>query len=435
MEKSLDCSRLSGRAGSKSILFEFLFYNSFNLVLISIVATSKELAIMSNDEYCRNHVPKLLSFPDEILSLIFTKLILRGRELCCSFREQMLKCGTPDDPIVVKVDLRGSESTFNCNQVNELNFLGKFENLVVNITTDRVGLHFSRTMLQLQEISSKASREMKIRGNWMGSTEVEHLARGLQCLPMLQTLDLCGNGLGRCVRGVEFLSNGLRHLTDLASLHVRDNFIEMEGAAQLANGLENLSKLTCLDLGYNNIGAEGSGLIANGLQFTKRLEFLDIRNNFLLAEGAAQISRALEYLPMLSTLILCHNDFGPAGMEYLATGLKHLSALTSLDVSDNHMGQSGAEHLAKGLGGNQTLVSIDVGWNELRRAGAVQLADVLANKVLLTTVSLEGNRIGSIGAEDVTMRLRHLRSLKTINFRSVSSARPEPVHAPYVPKS
>jgi Ran GTPase-activating protein (RanGAP) involved in mRNA processing and transport len=365
-----------------------------------------------------NHESLLTMIPEELAALIFKGMVLRGRELCRTLKTLMFRCGLPVDPLIFRLDLRGTEdeSSFK-NPTEELVFLKNFDHLVMHITTDRVGPLFSETMLLLSEINLNAAREIKVRGNWMGTDAVEHLAQGLQSLPMLQALDVSGNGLGRSVGGVEHLASGLKHLTLLTSLHVRDNFLGIEGAEQLSKGLANLRSLMLLEVGYNNVGAAGAKFIADALMHTNSLTYLDMRDNCLLAEGARQISRCLVHLSNLNTLILGHNNLGAAGAEHLMHGMSNLISLTCINIRDNHLGQSGAEHLAKGLEKTLKLVALDVGWNELRRSGSVHVADALVNKTVLATLNMEGNRIGRSGAEHVTTTLCHLYSLKCINFR------------------
>jgi Ran GTPase-activating protein (RanGAP) involved in mRNA processing and transport len=130
-----------------------------------------------------------------------------------------------------------------------------------------------------------------------------------------------------------------------------------------------ISTLTTLNLSFNNIGSHAEAL-SEALKTNSTLATLELRGNKIEDDGAKALSEPLKTNSTLATLDLGYNSIRENGAQALSETLKTNSTLATLDLNSNLIGSDGAQALSEALKTNSTLATLDVGYNKIGDDGA-----------------------------------------------------------------
>lgn len=258
----------------------------------------------------------------------------------------------------------------------------------------------------------------------------------------------------------------------LTSLNMNGNDLQRHGADNLARNVDKLTSLTSLDLGNNILGGyfgelefvsdvSGVRALADALKNNAVLTHLDLSHNYLCGinndtfsgtydpSGIQALASALSGTSVLTSLNLSNNSIGgyydydddtnfvsdPSGIQALASALKGNGVLTNLDLSRNVLcginengrgtyDATGIRALANALQVNRKLTSLNLSSNQLcglnwlgtgtyNSTGIQALASVLEGDAVLTTLDLSGNALGPTGAAAIAAALNSDRAKLT----------------------
>ena len=256
---------------------------------------------------------------------------------------------------------------------------------------------------------------LHLEGSNIGSTGAQALANLIKHNPNLLTLNLGENSIGPC--GAKVLADGLKYCTNLQVLNLCENSIcscdtdgSTDGINALTDCLKHCIKLQTLNLDYNEIGV-GAMALSDSLQHCSNLQTLHLDGNEIDTDGAKALADGLKHCTNLQTLALNWNEIGTDGARALADGLKHCTNLQTLALNWNEIGTDGARALAYGLKHCTNLQTLHLDGNVIGSDGAKVLADGLKNYTNLQILCLSHNGIGSDGAKALANGLRHLHTL------------------------
>ncbi|KAL3969273.1 collagen type XXII alpha [Sarotherodon galilaeus] len=180
--------------------------------------------------------------------------------------------------------------------------------------------------------TNRALRELHLANNLLNSyQDALHLRDLLRFNSTLQTLELSNNAVADA--GLEELCDGLRwQKGGLKVLLLRNNQITVKGMDHLAKTLPVLKVLQVLDLGENLLGNEGIQIIREPLMVNSSVLQLGLAQASITCEGAVALAEFLAESRQIQRLDLRHNEVKVGGLMALSLALKINRSLCSLDV-------------------------------------------------------------------------------------------------------
>ena len=241
---------------------------------------------------------------------------------------------------------------------------------------------------------------LDISNNGIGHEGTLALARG--CLKTIRLLDLSLNAIRS--EGLMVLSSEIKkRRSNLISLNLACNNIDLIGIEALVQGLSCCPGLQALDIGFNGIGSNGMSVLVSGLKANQSLQNLSLNNNNLCSQGMITLVDGLNYWRSIEVLDISDNKLCSKGMPALATGLQLLENLEVLQLSQNQIDCRGAIDLAQGITCCTLLHTLNLSYNMIGSNGATALAEAVQIKIFY----LSHNIIGPGSEVPLVSLIRH----------------------------
>ncbi|XP_028251873.1 protein phosphatase 1 regulatory subunit 37 [Parambassis ranga] len=182
--------------------------------------------------------------------------------------------------------------------------------------------------------TNRALQELYLTNNQLNSyQDALQLGDLLRYNISLQMLELSHNAIEDA--GLEELCNGLRWQTaGLKVLVLRNNQITVKGMEHLAKALPMLKVLQVLDLAVNLLGNEGIQIIREPLMVNRSLLQLGLAQANITCEGAVALAEFLAESHQIQRLDLRQNEVKVGGLMALSLALRINRSLVGLDVDD-----------------------------------------------------------------------------------------------------
>eukprot|EP00667_Euglena_gracilis_P004838 EG_transcript_4869 len=201
-----------------------------------------------------------------------------------------------------------------------------------------------------KESQRKAEKEAKA-----AEKAVLKIVEVLRENPVLTHLDLAFNSIG--ATHLLHICEALAVNTSLTSLNLEMTHLcgtdleEFHPAALrgLGKALEGPSALATLNLRWNFLQAQGAEVLGRSLNANRSLTALDVGRNFLRDEGLAKLLEGLNNHPALTALGAAANNVTSIGATDLARWLQRSPQVRVLDMQDNYLGADGFASLANGI--------------------------------------------------------------------------------------
>ncbi|KAM9355399.1 protein phosphatase 1 regulatory subunit 37 [Pholidichthys leucotaenia] len=180
--------------------------------------------------------------------------------------------------------------------------------------------------------SNTALKELHLSSNMLNSYQ-DSLQLGdlLRYNSTLQTLELSNNAIADA--GLEEICDGLRWQKEgVKVLLLRSNQITVGGMDHLARTLPVLKVLQFLDLGENLLGNEGIRMIREPLMVNTSLLQLGLAQTNITCEGAVALAEFLAESRQIERLDLRHNEVKVGGLMALSLALRINRSLSRMDV-------------------------------------------------------------------------------------------------------
>ncbi|XP_027855737.1 protein phosphatase 1 regulatory subunit 37 [Xiphophorus couchianus] len=179
---------------------------------------------------------------------------------------------------------------------------------------------------------NRALLELHLSSNQLnGYQDAMQLGDLLRYNSTLQTLELSDNVLGDA--GLEELCDGLsRQTKGLKVLILKNNQITERGMNHLAKTLPGLKILEVLDLGDNHLGNEGIQVIREPLMVNSSLLHLGLAQSNITCEGAVALAEFLAESRLIQRLDLHQNRVKLGGLMALSLALRINCSLSHLGV-------------------------------------------------------------------------------------------------------
>ncbi|XP_037833688.1 protein phosphatase 1 regulatory subunit 37 [Kryptolebias marmoratus] len=180
--------------------------------------------------------------------------------------------------------------------------------------------------------TNRALQELHLTNNLLNSfQDALQLGDLLRYNTTLQTLELSNNAVADA--GLEELCEGLSKQTEgLKVLLLRNNQITVRGMNHLAKILPGLKVLQVLDLGENLLGNEGIQLIREPLMVNSSILQLSLTQTNITCEGAVALAEFLAESRLIQRLDLRQNWVKLGGLMALSLALRINRSLEHLDV-------------------------------------------------------------------------------------------------------
>ena len=144
--------------------------------------------------------------------------------------------------------------------------------------------------------------ELDISCNSIGSFGMSYLSKGLKCCRQIVKLNISSNNIGSY--GLSFLVEGLMCCRQLVELDFSSNNIGY-GLSFLADGLQHCINLQVLNLTRNIITSDGIAAINVIMKRCRYLRKLDIRENSIDMDGAAVLVGGWQHRSILKLYLSC----------------------------------------------------------------------------------------------------------------------------------
>jgi hypothetical protein len=221
--------------------------------------------------------------------------------------------------------------------------------------------------------------------------------------------------------GVIAVTNAIKHMGALTSLHVGKNSIPEKEAREImaiAVHLDSMKilcevpfkdkTLTALDISGKDLGMEGALVVAEYLDGNGVLTKFDISKCDLMAEGGKALAAGLKGNQVITELNISSNDLGwnsdckadTSGIIAIADAIPDMRALTLLNMSANGLkGAEAGKALGDAIAANPVLKDLDISGGEYYPqkcdVAFVQTFSVgLRDNRALSIANVMGNHIG-----------------------------------------
>ena len=258
----------------------------------------------------------------------------------------------------------------------------------------------------------------------------------VKCCTNLQSLDMSGCNIGSV--GVALLFDDHQCWVNLHTLNLSSNEIGSDGAQVLSKVLVHCKNLRCLDITDNCIG-DGAVALAEGLKDLTSLLELRLRNNLITSQGALALVEVLKYNHLqhfnissysigpesMAALVdvICADSLQTLGLRgfdvsvsLISAKLKSCRQLVRLDISYHNIGLHGMLSLAEGLKSCRQLVELNISSNNIGSHGMPSLAEGLQYCTNLQVLDLSGNRITYYGVASIVGIMKRCRYLQQLNL-------------------
>ncbi|EGD72111.1 hypothetical protein PTSG_11549 [Salpingoeca rosetta] len=269
------------------------------------------------------------------------------------------------------------------------------------LSTSSVG---SRAMTEMREgssgldselsLASSSASRMGLLRNHAAIKMYRQLCRGLDCVP----------------------SSAFERVISDASVVVRAQGIQDDGATAIAQALECVDTCEHLALPENLITADGATALAALLEENMYIRSLDLSTNDIRSRGLEALAHAIKNGAGLKSLRLDSNNFLDVDMSPLCNALLDNDTLAELSLSNNRLGNAAAVQLGRMLANNTGLSTLDLSWNCIQDAGIRAIAQSLEANVSLTKLNLQGNGIYNAGAAALALAIKNNTTLTSLDL-------------------
>ncbi|KAM6953783.1 leucine-rich repeat-containing protein 31 [Aplochiton taeniatus] len=283
---------------------------------------------------------------------------------------------------------------------------------------------WGRVCTFVQRLGKKTdSRSLSLAYCDLTATDILELATLLQCLPQLEELDLSWNELiGGSLQG---LTSHLQHVGGLRTLRLCGCRLSAEDVSALGEALECVPLLEVLDLSWN-VGVGGGALQSLSGKFQPILRELHLLACQLTAADAATLGDIVSGLPKLCGLDVSCNPLlsegseteGCRGIWALASSLSQVTSLTTLRLHASGLMPMYLNTLGGSLSSLPALRELDLSCNKGLTGGLALLTPHLAHLTHLETLDLH---LCCLTRTDLEALIQVLPSLPELTELNVSS--------------
>ena len=156
-------------------------------------------------------------------------------------------------------------------------------------------------------------KHLTLGNTQMGEEEVTALARSLQNVTQLVTINFSANPLGH---GISELAKHLHNVPHLTGLYLVDTQMGEEEVTALARSLQNVTQLDTIDFSDNPLG-HGISELAKHLHNVPHLKRLHLDATQMGEEEVTAVAYVLVYVPELESLSLVENPLGRGVTELI----------------------------------------------------------------------------------------------------------------------
>ena len=218
----------------------------------------------------------------------------------------------------------------------------------------------------------------------MGDKECRLVAETLKVVRKLQLLNLSSNPLGQ---GICELSKHLFNVPQLTELDLSKTQMSEKEVRAVARNVQSISKLKSLNLSFNPLG-QGITELAKHLPSVPHLTELYLEDTQMGEKEVTAIARRLQSISKLKSLYLSSNPLGQ-GITEIAKHLPSLLHLTELNLSNTQMGEKEVTAVVHALKDLPDLEWLFLSLNPLRR-GVSELTQHLSSIPQLRHLELKG---------------------------------------------
>ena len=256
-------------------------------------------------------------------------------------------------------------------------------------------------------------KSLKLYGNKLDLEKIGELCNSMIYLTLLEVLDLELMMLEDS--GLKEICLNIHCLPNLKELNLRFNKITFEGITHFSKKLKNLKSLEVLNLGDNNLSDNGIHELSKNLSQLAKLKILKIdKNNFGNEESITlYLSKSLGLLKNLVTLNLGFNMINSEGFKFISKSLLSLNNLKELLFNHNIMGTRGVKYISQTFSSLQYLEVINLSYNNIDYIGADLIGENFRYLQNLKIFIFEGNPIDK-GINSILSNLNMLRNLKSL---------------------
>ncbi|XP_022623467.1 leucine-rich repeat-containing protein 31 [Seriola dumerili] len=280
---------------------------------------------------------------------------------------------------------------------------------------------WGRVCVFLQKLGKKAdSRSLSLAHCDLTATDLLELATLLQLLPQLEEVNVSWNELiGGCLKA---LTSHLHHVGGIRTLRLCSCRLNADDITALGNALDCIPLLEVLDLSWNSgIGDGGlQGLLGNLQPPLREIHLVACQ---LSAADATALGRTVSALPGLSVLDVSCNpqlaqEVDDGGFRELATSLSHAASLTVLRLQACGLMTDCLQALGGSLRCLPSVRELDLSCNKNLAGGLNQLTLHLAHLTHLESLDLH---LCCLTHTDLEALVQVLPSLTALTELDVSS--------------
>ncbi|XP_053467948.1 leucine-rich repeat-containing protein 31 isoform X2 [Ictalurus furcatus] len=241
-----------------------------------------------------------------------------------------------------------------------LPFLNQLE--VMDLSwNDLLGGSLNALSVHMQHVGKL--KVLKLSGCRLTTQDLGALGETLDCVPLLETLDLSWNaGIGG--GNLHFLTDHLHSTGTLRELHLLDCQLSETDSVALAEALLLLPCLEVLDLSNNKLQVRALENIGSSLCSAPQLKTLKMSRCGLNQESLAILGEKMKFLVGLERLDLSCNKECGGGFAAMASGLFFLTHLKCLDLHMCCLTKEDAQTLVQVIPDLNELSELDLSCNK-----------------------------------------------------------------------
>ena len=276
-----------------------------------------------------------------------------------------------------------------------------------SITADGV-----RHILNIPNSFLNHIKHLNLSHNKLDRRACAMLAKGVQRMPCLETLNLWDNSRIGCGGAVQLVSSLLS--SKLRELDIRETGIGDPDFEYLARYIGSTTSLQVLVIGGNDISVESIGLLFKALSAKSSMRKLDMRGCHLTISHCACLGKLLRHCKVEELDLSCCS-LTSDGVREVVNGLSDDNhTLRVLWLSGNQIESEGAIATATMLKINSSLELLALAGCSIGSSGGVELGRALERNKTLKELRLSGNALGDDGVRGMSQGLETNSSLEEL---------------------
>jgi hypothetical protein len=233
------------------------------------------------------------------------------------------------------------------------------------------------------------------------ATDVTSYVEKLIMVGVAESVDLSSNNMH--AEGAANIARLVEELPSLKTLQLYGNNLQLSGIVKVLDALvqtADKASMQHIDVSECHGGPDCAAAMARAAAAVPTLRRVAISGNDIGAMGAMSLGDMLVRGGQLHEVYIASNNLGDTGIRYVADGLKENTGLTLLDVRNNRIGDDGVATLMAAVATHPSLRVVDLGDNQFSAAGVEAVLHCLAHNTLLHEVRV-GSSVLRVGSDAV----------------------------------